>query len=420
MDNAGWLIAEKALRWTLGFFIGAWVARHLGPSDFGQLSATLAWVGIFACVAGFGIEPIVVRELVLRPHENGTILGTAMALRVAGGVFTASAAVIASLAFAKEAPSAILTAIASITTLLSLGETLDLWFQAKMHARLAATARLVAFSLSCGIRIILVLADAPVSLFLWNAAIEALLIFGLLTIQFRRSNPDFKLTWSTRMAQMFLAESWPNIIANLAAMGYLKADRVMLSSMNGEAAAGIYSAATLPVEAWYVLPSALMSSAGPMFARLHENHERKFMHELARIARFQAAMAWILALGLAMGSPWLMPLIYGPDYAKGAAVLATLAFTLPVAFLGLAMSPWYQNTGLTVIAMRRHLFGGILNIGLNYIFIPRLGPTGAAMATLISYIFTHMLANCFDRRTRPLLIIQMRALILLPPPKPCK
>lgn len=418
--NAGWLIVEKAVRWIVGFFISAWVARHLGPSDFGLLSATLAWSGIFACAAGLGVEPIIVRELVRRPAVRGSILGTALALRTAGGLLAASSTIIATLVFSSVAPAIALTTVASLITLFSLGETLDLWFQANLRARQSAPARMTVFILSCAMRIMLVLIDAPLVFFLWSAVIETLVVLVLLGLLFRRAEPVLDLRWNSQMARSFLAESWPNVVANLAAIGYLKADRVMLASMSGENAAGIYSVAITPVEAWYVLPIALIGSAAPMLTRLHGESPAEFLAEVSRLARLHAAIAWALALGLALNAYWLIKLIYGPEYAGGAPVLLVLAFTLPFAFQGLAVSPWYQNTGLTALAMRRHLVGGLLNIAVNLVFIPKLGPTGAALATLVAYLFTHVLANGLDVRTRPLLFIQLRALALLPATTPCK
>ena len=37
MANSLWILAEKVLRALLGLLVGAWVARYLGPQDFGEL-----------------------------------------------------------------------------------------------------------------------------------------------------------------------------------------------------------------------------------------------------------------------------------------------------------------------------------------------------------------------------------------------
>lgn len=33
--NTSWLFGEKILRMTVGLFVGVWVARYLGPEQFG-------------------------------------------------------------------------------------------------------------------------------------------------------------------------------------------------------------------------------------------------------------------------------------------------------------------------------------------------------------------------------------------------
>ena len=38
LGNAGWLLAEKAVRLLVGVAVSAWVARYLGPDRFGALS----------------------------------------------------------------------------------------------------------------------------------------------------------------------------------------------------------------------------------------------------------------------------------------------------------------------------------------------------------------------------------------------
>ena len=62
--NTSWLFAEKILRMVVGLLVGVWVARYLGPEQFGLLSYALSFVGLFSIVATFGLDEIVVRELV--------------------------------------------------------------------------------------------------------------------------------------------------------------------------------------------------------------------------------------------------------------------------------------------------------------------------------------------------------------------
>ena len=74
--NTSWLFGEKILRLFVGIFLGVWIARYLGPEQFGLLSYAQSFVGLFAVTATLGLDSIVVRELVKNKNIKEGILGT--------------------------------------------------------------------------------------------------------------------------------------------------------------------------------------------------------------------------------------------------------------------------------------------------------------------------------------------------------
>ena len=48
-----WMFGYRALRLGSGFILGAWLARHLGPEDFGILGYSIALVAMINTVAGW-------------------------------------------------------------------------------------------------------------------------------------------------------------------------------------------------------------------------------------------------------------------------------------------------------------------------------------------------------------------------------
>ena len=68
VDNIGWLFIDRLFRLGVGLFIGAWLARYLGPEQFGLLSFAGAFVGLFGTFAVLGLQNIVVRDLVVHPE----------------------------------------------------------------------------------------------------------------------------------------------------------------------------------------------------------------------------------------------------------------------------------------------------------------------------------------------------------------
>jgi len=60
--NTGWLFFERIVGMALSFFVGVYVARYLGPANFGLLSYAGSFVGLFIALATLGLDGIVVRR----------------------------------------------------------------------------------------------------------------------------------------------------------------------------------------------------------------------------------------------------------------------------------------------------------------------------------------------------------------------
>lgn len=64
VSNTGWQFADNILRMGVGLIIGIWVARYLGPAQYGLLSYVLAFGALFLPLTSLGLEEIVVRNIV--------------------------------------------------------------------------------------------------------------------------------------------------------------------------------------------------------------------------------------------------------------------------------------------------------------------------------------------------------------------
>ena len=80
--NTGWLISEKIIRLIALLFVGAYVARYLGPQRFGMLSYATSFVSLFFAFSTLGMDSILVRELINKPEKRDVLLGTTLFLRI--------------------------------------------------------------------------------------------------------------------------------------------------------------------------------------------------------------------------------------------------------------------------------------------------------------------------------------------------
>ena len=84
--NTSWVLAEKVFRMFVGMFVAVWVARYLGPSQFGLLSYAISFVGLFTSISTLGLDNIIVRELVVNEEKRDLFIGTAFLLKFLGAI----------------------------------------------------------------------------------------------------------------------------------------------------------------------------------------------------------------------------------------------------------------------------------------------------------------------------------------------
>lgn len=414
--NAGWLLVEKGVRWAVGLSVGVWLARYLGPDLYGRLGYAQAVVAVLASIAFLGAEGVIVRELVRTPAARRPILVTAVWFRLVGGSIGYLLALAAAATLAPDGQTLLLVAISGLSLLAGIGDVIDLWFQAEVKGRTAALGRSAGLLASALLRGILILNEASLVAFAWTIAIEALLTtVGMALVFPWRTLASSASPAAPGRGSAYLRECWPNLISGLAMMTYMRVDRIMLGYLDGERSVGLFNAAALCVEVWYILPMTIVASATPLITRLREENPAAYLVEIARMARLLAGSAWVLAAALTVAAPWLAGGLFGSDYREAAPAVSILAWGLLFANLGVAVSPWYLNEGLMLPAMWRHLLGAACNVALNFLLIPRWGLTGAATATVLAFAIAHVLANALDPRTRPIFHLQIRALLLRAP-----
>ena len=114
-------------------------------------------------------------------------------------------------------------------------------------------------------------------------------------------------------------------------------------------------------------------------------------------------MVWLaiaIALPMTFLSDWVVHFLYGEQYNQAGSVLMIHIWAGVFVFLGVASGKWLLSENLQIFSTVNTSIGAIVNIWLNYILIPKIGVSGAAWATLISYFVAAYLCLLFFKKTR--------------------
>ena len=387
ITNTFWLMADNLLRMGIGLVVGIWVARYLGPKQFGIFNYAIAFAGMFNVFAKAGLDSIVIRDLVRHPESKDEILGTTFVIKLVCGIGAFLLAVGAVSIFRSgDTRIPLIVGIIAFSMVFQVFDTVDLWFQSQVQSKYVVYSRNTAYVLVNIAKVILIKADAPLTAFVIAAFAEIVLGSLGLAIAYRLAHYSFKL-WkaSFQAAKRLLKESWPNMLAGFSIAIYMRVDQLMLGSMVGDEAVGTYSVGVRLAELWYFVPLAISSSLNPAIIRAKQEGEEIYYDRIQRLLNFLVAVAYLVAIGLTYFSKDIIALLYGPNYAAASATLSVYVWAGVFVSLGLVKAIWITTEGLLLFGSITTLLGAIINIILNWLLIPHYSSAGAAIATVISY-----------------------------------
>jgi PST family polysaccharide transporter len=412
LENISWLMVDRVVRMGMGLFVGVWVARYLGPIQFGSLNFAGAFVALFGSVTTLGLDGIVMRELVHKAEDRHEILGTTLALRsVAGLVAVGVSIAILRLIQPHDRQALLLVSILSLTLVFQAFDTIDAFFQSQVRSKITVWAKNGVFLVFAAIRVSLIYAKAPLWTFAAAMTSEIALGAAGLVLGYRLSGGRMS-SWrsSKQRAVHLLKQSWPLILSGMAIMVYMRLDMVMLKIMKGDFAVGLYAAATRVSEVWYFIPLAIVSSVSPAIMRAKDNPEL-FYGRLRKLFSLMTLSACAIGSIVALSSHAIIRILYSSGYSGAAPVLAVHVWASVFVFLGVAQSPWDISKNMLKLSLYRTVTGAIINIAMNFYLIPRYSAMGAAVATVASYAISGVFANAFSARTRPIFYMQMKSFI---------
>jgi len=414
VGNTGWLLFDRILRMVLGVTIGAWIARYLGPSQFGELAYVLSFVAFFQVVAGLEAGGFIVRDIAQKRGDPSVVLGTALWLRLFSSLFLwAFAVLLVFMLHPADRQLILLTAVVGATLVFQTSDIIDLWFQSQTQSRRTVVVKFVSYLFSNGVKIVLLVVKAPLVAFAGVMSLEAAAFALGLTIAYRRFPTTTRWKADFAQAKKLLNQCWPFVASGLMITAFSRIDQIMLKEMLGERELGIYAAALPISQAWHAIPATLVTSLAPYVAQKKDQGEKPYQEVLVKIFRLFAIVALLGALLTVAISPWIIKLLYGSQYQSAALVLSIYVFVNLFVFQGTAQYLWVINNNLRILTLFGAFVSVIVCVILNSILIKRLGILGAPISTLLTECVSVVLIPCLLRRD--LFDLYKRAFLFIKP-----
>lgn len=204
-----------------------------------------------------------------------------------------------------------------------------------------------------------------------------------------------KFTFDFSQLKTILKYSSPLLLAGLAGMTNETIDRILLKYLLPENIAleqvGIYGACYKISLIMTIFIQTFRFAAEPFFFSHSDKQDAKQVY--ARVMKYFVIICSIIFLGTMINLSWIQGFI-GKDFRSGLQVVPLLL--MANFFLGVFfnLSIWYKLTNQTRYGAWLTIFGAVITLAGNFIFIPRFGYMACAYTTLVCYLLM-MLVSYF-------------------------
>lgn len=377
------------------------LARVLGPEQYGIYSYVLAIVSILAIPAMFGLPSLIVRETAkaevnqewgvmrgLWSWSNRITTSSSMLIAVIAAVVLwlnrDSFSQIQFLTFAWGIAFIPLSALAALrgASLRGLRKVI----QGQLPEEVIKPVLFVVILITVGL-----LGNTKItaqSAMMFNALSAGLaFIFGAWLLQ------SVKPEQLSSAIRRFESKTWFNSMISFAALSGLavlvtQTDIIMLGILKESTDVGIYKVATQGATLAGLGIVAANMVGMPYMSRFSSNKDFENLKKITKnIARASLILAVVITLIFGIFGESLILLVFGKDYIVAYIPLFLLA-------IGQVLHAGFGPGG-TLLNMCGHergtlitlIISALINVALNFLFIPLWGVYGAALATLISILF---------------------------------
>ena len=385
--NSLWLSGDSILRLIVGLFVGVWLARYLGPDQYGIWNFALAFTAVFSFLTGLGLDNVVVRNLTKEPERKNEILGTAFFLKLMASLLALPVMMIIVIAVRPDDNlTVVLVLLNALGFVVQSFTTIAFFFQAQIQSKFYVYAVDASFLLITVVKVLLLLFEAPLLAFgvatLLESIFSALFLIAVYKLNRQSiSNWRFNKTISVSL----LKDCWPLMLSSAAIMIYMKIDQLMIGEMLGNSELGVYSAAVRISESWYFVPMAIASSVFPTIVGIREQNSVSYLIQLKRLLDLMAVVGMSVAILFSITGNFAIRILFGETYQEAGTVLMIHCWGGVFVCIGVVSSMWLVAENLQRYSFYRTLIGAVINILLNLVLIPFWGCNGAAIATVISY-----------------------------------
>lgn len=393
--NSLWVFIGQVGSALFSFAAIFFLTRYLGPEKFGLYSTALSLALMLIPLSDFGFDMYMTRTISTDTSRLAGELSSTLTIKCILALAVWGLMLLCAVLLKYDAALIGYVALLGLSlAIMSVAQSFTGAFRAIRRMRYESLSLLAGRGATALFIILLILMKASLPVIILSYLAGSIILLVVSYYLLRRLAPEFRFFCGLGFWRERFRGALPFGLTLIFSAIYFKIDMVILSKVQDPSWVGFYSSAQNLINGSLMLAMPLVVAIFPAMAAVYAA-QKADAHKI-----FRQGMVFILLLGLPLGigtalmSGSIIALIYGSQYAPAAALLAIVAWKIPIVYTTLLI-----GNGMGAVGFQRTVawvsgINVIFNIVANLIFIPRYGARAAAIITvttellgLIQYIF---------------------------------
>lgn len=389
--NSIWMMSEKLLSIFGLIFVTSFVARYIGPENFGKLTFATSIFAIVQTIALFGSDNIIFQKTSKNPKTGERIIRAMMPVRnILYAIF--ATIVLTYLYFTVDHLTFVFSIASCVAMYFALHDVYSIYFNATLQSYINTICNIVAIIVSLILRFGVAHFELPISFLSIPIVIITLVPFLMRYIWFQRKKTLGTLGALGDHRRYMLKVGKKLIIYSLSIAIFTKTSQLFLG-LKSQHDLGIYTVAMTLGASFYFVLNALISS---FFTQIYAQKDFDISQSMvARLNTLIATISLAACAFFAFFGHWIIKSFYGVAYQEANQIL--IFATIVTLFSGLSTiaEKYLMKFNAYDYLHKKTMYLVIFNIIITFSAVHLYSLYGAIFAILLTEMMSVTVFNYF-------------------------
>ncbi|WP_406547950.1 flippase [Clostridium ljungdahlii] len=402
VKNFNFMLFGNVFSRIIGVLLTVYLARKFGPSYFGIINFSNAFITYFSMIASMGLQSLGIVKIAKDKENMKKDVDIILSLRTILSIIAFIVLLIVTICINKDINTKKMIVITGISILIN-SFCLDWVFNALQEMKYISYSIMISSFLS------FILVFIPLYLNMYTkiyivpiASAISSIISNIYLINIYKKKGKHKINFVVDFEQYkyLISAAWPFFFSGIFATINCNIDTLMLGFMRNNYEVGLYNSVYKLVNVLTLFVSFIFVPLYPVFIEYYNN--KKF-DDISIVINKVRKLMYIIAIPILVVAFTLnqetIRILYGNKYIGASKVFTILIAYVSIFYIreiyGYELTAW----GLQKKYMKIVLISSMFNVISNLIFIPKYGINGAAINTLISEVINIVLMYRLSRKT---------------------